>query len=57
MKDVQSAADTRGIPIDRVGITKLCYPIGVKSRDGDLFRPWQTFRCPWVFRIALKERI
>jgi GTP cyclohydrolase I len=36
MKDVQSAADTRGIPIDRVGITKLSYPIRVMSRDGEL---------------------
>ena len=36
MKDVQSTPDTRGIPIDQVGITNLCYPISVMDQDGKL---------------------
>jgi GTP cyclohydrolase IB len=36
MKDIQSAPDSRGIPIDRVGITNLCYPISVMDQDGKL---------------------
>lgn len=36
MKDVQNTPDTRGIPIDQVGITNLCYPISVMDQDGKL---------------------
>jgi GTP cyclohydrolase IB len=36
MKDIQSTPDTRGIPIDQVGITNLCYPISVMDQDGKL---------------------
>jgi GTP cyclohydrolase IB len=36
MKDAQSARDSRGIAIDQVGITKLCYPISIMNKEGDL---------------------
>ncbi len=36
MKDAQSARDSRGIVIDQVGITKLCYPISVMNKEGQL---------------------
>ena len=36
MKDIQNSPDTRGIPIDQVGITNLCYPISVMDQDGKL---------------------
>ena len=34
MKDVQNTRDTRGIPIDQVGITNLSYPVQVMDRSG-----------------------
>ncbi len=36
MKDIQSTPDPRGIAIDQVGITNLCYPISVMDQDGKL---------------------
>ncbi|MBZ0266228.1 GTP cyclohydrolase FolE2 [bacterium] len=36
MKDVQSSYDSRGIPIDRVGVKGLRYPIKVLQRDNGL---------------------
>lgn len=33
MKDVQNTPDTRGIPIDQVGVCDLTYPITVLDRD------------------------
>ena len=39
MKDVQSARDTRGIPIDQVGITDLRYPISILDAAGKPLPP------------------
>lgn len=36
LPDMQNRADTRNIPIDRVGVTNLRYPIAVKDRDKDI---------------------
>jgi GTP cyclohydrolase I len=35
MKDIQSSIDDRGIPIDRVGVSDLRYPITVLDRDSN----------------------
>ncbi|MEC8404817.1 MAG: GTP cyclohydrolase, FolE2/MptA family, partial [Verrucomicrobiota bacterium] len=35
MKDIQSTIDDRGIPIDRVGVSDLRYPITVLDRDSN----------------------
>jgi len=36
VRDVQSEPDTRSIPIDRVGIRRVRYPLSVEMRDGSL---------------------
>lgn len=36
MQDVQSYADTRGIPLDQVGVTQLRYPIVVLDREQEV---------------------
>ena len=35
LPDIQKSRDSRGIPIDQVGITNLQYPIQVMDRDGN----------------------
>ena len=49
MKDAQSARDSRGIPIHQVGITKLCYPISVMNKEGQLI--------PTVADITMSVRL
>ena len=36
LPDMQNQEDQRKIPIDRVGVTNLKYPIAVKDRDKDM---------------------
>jgi len=36
MTDIQSSADIRNIPIDRVGVRKVKYPIFIRKREGGL---------------------
>ena len=38
LPDIQKTPDTRGIPIDQVGITNLEYPVHVMDREGQLLR-------------------
>ena len=45
----QSARDSRGIAIDQVGITELCYPISVMSKEGQLI--------PTVASITMSVRL
>ncbi|HGG61062.1 MAG TPA: GTP cyclohydrolase I FolE2, partial [Gammaproteobacteria bacterium] len=35
MPDIQGAADTREIPIDKVGIKGIRHPVRIASRDGE----------------------
>ncbi len=34
IEDVQSRADTRRIPINKVGIKDICHPVRVRDRSG-----------------------
>ena len=43
MEDVQATADTREIPINRVGIKDLSHPITVQNRDGSTSSSIATF--------------
>ena len=43
MEDVQNRADTREIPINRVGIKDISHPITVIGKDGTEFRSVATF--------------
>ena len=41
--DIQSSPDERNIPIDRVGVRNVKYPINVRERDKDVQRTVGTF--------------
>lgn len=43
LSDVQSSHDERNIPIDRVGVRGVKYPIAVRDRDGELQRTVGSF--------------
>src|SRR5579862_5149835 len=41
--DIQSSTDERNIPIDRVGVRNVKYPINVRERDNGIQRTVGTF--------------
>lgn len=49
--DVQAQSDLRGVPIDRVGIRRLRYPILVAAPDGP-----QSSVAEWEFTVELDAR-
>lgn len=36
LKDIQSETDDRNVPIDRVGVKKLRFPLGIRQKDGEI---------------------
>ena len=45
MKDIQNEPDYRNIPIDKVGIKNLRYPITVLDRKKGPSTPWPPSTC------------
>ena len=48
MKDIQSQRDTRNIPIDKVGIKNLRYPVTVRDRREGRQATVASSTCMWI---------
>ena len=56
LKDTQNEADDRNLPIDRVGVKALRFPVEVREKGGGCSGRWRRCRWRWICPTTTRGR-